>query len=411
MKHILLVDDDPLVLASLTTALECRKDVWSVRLAVGPASALEAIAEQTFDAIVCDLQMPRRNGGAVLQAARSTQPGAIRMIMAGPEEMAASVLAMHVAHQFLTKPCPAPLLIQSLERAFRVQDQLGHGDLAPLVCGVTALPSPPRTFQMLSSAMANPEVDLDCVVRLIGAEIAIGTKVLQLANSPVFGLARKVGSLKDAVAYLGLRTLRQLVLGAEVFGGFETARPTCEFDLVEEQDHGVAIARIASEVVAPDERLAEAAFSAALLHDIGAFVLAAQRPETFCRTLAVIDARRRGVRITEEERHLLDLHARVGGYLIGVWGLPDAVVDAVLHHHHPSHAPGPAGLGLPGIVHVADCLFHALAAAGPEQGQCIVERLIDREWLAAAGCADRIEEWLARAAALDVVPRADPTAA
>lgn len=410
MKHILLVDDDPLVLASLTTALECRKDVWSVRLAVGPAAALEAIATHTFDAIVCDLQMPRRNGGAVLQAARSTQPGAIRMIMAGPEEMAASVLAMHVAHQFLTKPCPAPLLIQSLERAFRVQDQLGHGDLAPLVCGVTALPSPPRTFQMLSSAMANPEVDLDSVVRLIGAEIAIGTKLLQLANSPVFGLARKVGSLKDAVAYLGLRTLRQLVLGAEVFGGFETVRLTCEFDLAEEQNHGVAIARIASEVVAP-EPLAEAAFAAALLHDVGEFVLATQRPDTFCHALAVIEARRRGQRIAEEERHLLDLHARVGGYLVGVWGLPDAVVDAVLHHHQPSRAPGPVGLGLPGIVHVADCLFHALAGAGTKDGQRIVERMIDREWLTAAGCADRIEEWLARAAALDVVPRADPTAA
>lgn len=410
MKHILLVDDDPLVLASLTTALECRKGDWSVRLAVGPAAALEAIAEQTFDAIVCDLQMPRRNGGAVLQAARCSQPGAIRMIMAGAGEMAASVLAMHVAHQFLTKPCPAPLLIQSLERAFRVQELLGRGDLAPLVCGVTALPSPPRTFQMLSSAMANPEVDLDAVVRLIGAEMAIGIKVLQLANSPVFGLQRKVSSLKDAVAYLGLRTLRQLVLGAEVFGGFETVRLTCDFDLAEEQNHGVAIARIASEVVAPDESLAEAAFAAALLHDVGEFVLAAQRPETFCQALAVIEARRRGQRIAEEERHLLDLHARVGGYLVGVWGLPDAVVDAVLYHHQPSRAPGPVGLNLPGIVHVADCLFHALQAAGPTEAQRIVERMIDREWLAAAGCADRIDDWLTRAAALGVVPRADLTA-
>lgn len=398
-QRILLVDDDARALEALATSLAFPDSGWELQLAHGAEAALDAISRQRFAAVVCDLQMPRKNGAAVLDAVRHTQPDAIRVILAGPTEITASVLAMHVAHQFVGKPCPPALLREQLARALRFHAELGAGQLREVVCGVTTLPSPPRVFQVLTSALADPDTDIADVVQILRAEIGLCTKVLQLANSSVFGLPRPLADIKQAVTYLGLRTLKHLVLGAEVYGGIESLRLAREFDLGEEQAHAMAIARLAAEVIAPDPQQADLAFTAAMLHDIGELVLAGHMPDVYRRTKAVVAACRRGEPLSPPDRELLDLHARAGGYLAGVWGLPEPVVEAVLHHHRPSQA-APHLQFLAGIVHAADCLCHALAEDGDERRAAAFARLVDRDWLSAAGLTDRIVDWIERAGAL-----------
>lgn len=399
MKRILFVDDDPRSLVSLQLMLQPEQAKWDIRVASGGEAALTMLAGTAFDAVVCDLVMPRVDGAAVLEAARRLQPGAIRMILADAADVVTSARAMHVAHQFLGKPCTGAVLLTALRRAFRVQDELGDPELQPIVCGLTALPSPPRVFQVLTSAMANPDIDMDVVVHNVRAEVSLSAKVLQLVNSSCFGLGRQLADLRQAVAYLGLRTLKQVVLGAEVFGGIETARLASECDLEDEQEHAIMIARIAAEIVAPDPLLADAAFSAALLHDIGELVLAGHMPETYRRTKDAVRAQRCGAPRTPDDARLLDLHARIGGYLAGVWGLPDAVVQAVRYHHQPSRMPY-QGLHLAGIVHAADCLHHFLRTGGDEERLQVLHRMLDHGWLQAAGCADRLDTWCERTLAL-----------
>jgi HD-like signal output (HDOD) protein/ActR/RegA family two-component response regulator len=399
MNRILIVDDEPRNLVALQLMLASKRSEWDIRVAAGGEAALVALDGATFDAVVCDLLMPRMDGTAVLEAVRRQQPGAIRIILSDAADIAASARAMHIAHQFLAKPCTSGVLTEALSRAFRVQRQLGAADLHELVCGVTALPSPPRVFQTLTAAMANAEVDMAVVVQTVSQEVGLSAKVLQLVNSSCFGLGRQLVDLREAVTYLGLRTLKQLVLGAEVFGGAETARLATECNLLEEQEHAVTIARIAAEIVTPEAQFTDAAFTAALLHDVGELVLAGHLPDAYRRTKAAVRTRRSGGTATPGDIRLLDLHARVGGYLAGVWGLPDVVVDAILHHHQPARCTA-EGLHLAGIVHVADCLHEFLRTGGEQEAKLVFERLLDREWLEAAGCADRIDDWCERTLAL-----------
>ncbi len=400
MKRILCVDDEPRQLVAIQLLLDGKRSEWDVRVARGGEAALVALAGTQFDAVVADLQMPRMDGAALLTAVRRLQPGAIRIILADSADVAASATAMHVAHQFLPKQCDKEILVGALLRAMRVQQQLGTKDLQPIVCGIAALPSPPRVFQMLSAALANPEVDMAIVADTVREEAALGAKVLQLVNSSCFGLRRQLADLRQAVTFLGMRTLKQLVLGAEVFGGKDTARLANGCDLDAAQERAVTIARIAAEIVATDKATAETAFAAALLHDIGELVLAGHLPDAYARTQAVVQARRDGATLSPDDETVLDLHARVGAYLAGVWGLPDPVVDAIHHHHRPARLAG-GELHLAGIVHVADGLHHFLHAGGDEQQQRqVLDRMLDREWLASIGCADRIDGWCERTSAL-----------
>lgn len=396
MKRILFIDDEPRLLVAVQLMLEDQRGVWDVRVARGGEAGLVALAGASFDAVVCDLQMPRMDGISVLAAVRRQQPAALRLILADAKDVAGSVSAMHVAHQFLPKPCPKEVLVAALTRALSVQEQLGSAQLQPIVCGRAALPSPPRVFQMLSAALADPEVDLNIVADTVREEPALSAKVLQMVNSSCFGLGRPLANVREAVTFLGLRTLKQLVLGAEVYGGAETARLATGCNLEAEQERAVTIARIAAEIVAPDPTVGELAFTAALLHDVGELVLAGHLPDDYARTKAVIRARRAGESPAPGDAAQLDLHARVGAYLAGIWGLPEPVVQGVWHHHEPGRL-GSDSLHVAGIVHVADALYHVLRTGSDEQEQArVLERMLDREWLAAAGHGDHLEAWCER---------------
>jgi HD-like signal output (HDOD) protein len=56
--------------------------------------------------------------------------------------------------------------------------------------------------------------------------------------------------------------------------------------------------------------------------------------------------------------------AEVGAYLLGIWGLPSPVVEAVAHHHHPERVPQDS-LDAVGIVYISNILAHQVADRAP----------------------------------------------
>jgi HD-like signal output (HDOD) protein len=98
-----------------------------------------------------------------------------------------------------------------------------------------------------------------------------------------------------------------------------------------------------------------------LVHDIGRLVLALAVPDRFAALVA--HERDTGREDVAHERACIGVsHAEVGGYLLGVWGLPLSIVEAVVHHHEPGLFGGVDRESL-ALVHVA-CAF--TAAGGPD---------------------------------------------
>jgi HD-like signal output (HDOD) protein len=198
-------------------------------------------------------------------------------------------------------------------------------------------------------------------------------KVLQLVNSSFLGLGRRISSMRQSVSYLGATTLRRLIHSPEVFRTFGNASEVHGFSLDGLRNHSLVTARLAQHIVesSPEARaqsattdscgqsaerstLAEDAFAAGMLHDVGLLVLAAHEPERLA--LALDHAKRNGGPISVAETTFFGAtHAETGACLLGLWGLPCSVVQAVANHHHPTRAPNANSI-LVDAVHIANVL-------------------------------------------------------
>ncbi|MGE3525668.1 MAG: HDOD domain-containing protein [Gemmatimonadales bacterium] len=203
--------------------------------------------------------------------------------------------------------------------------------------------------------MRRPNCTVQEVTDFVMQDDAIAAKVLQVVNSAYFGLAQPVTGLHDAVAYLGLNTLRTLVLSVEAFRLFGRNDMCPGFDPAAHHGHVLLTARIATQLMDTMEDR-EDALTGALLHDIGKLLLASRLPARYSSVMARLKTRPVPSERAELEEGLPG-HAAVGAHLLSLWGLPAKVVDMVAHHHDTAYLRS-GGWGPAVAVHVADVLVH-----------------------------------------------------
>jgi HD-like signal output (HDOD) protein len=261
--------------------------------------------------------------------------------------------------------------------------------LRRVVGAIGKLPTLPRTSALLVQSLQNPDVQMDEIAAIVERDVGITAKILQLVNSAFFCLPNYVTSVRMAVSYLGLDTLKQLVLSVELFRTLQPSQEVAGFSLEHLQEHSQLAARIAAKLPAPEPVVA-AGVVAAALHDTGKLVLAARLPHEF--QLALQTAREQEVPLhVIEKSQLGTTHAEIGGYLLGLWGLPDSIVDAVCRHHCPVAAEDARGLDVLAITHVADVL--ASEAGRDPTDDTAAGGLLDIAYLAALGLDARLPAW------------------
>jgi HD-like signal output (HDOD) protein/ActR/RegA family two-component response regulator len=390
--RVLFVDDDACILGGLADSLRRRPSGWEARFALGGEAALDVISTQRFDVVVSDLSMPRVDGIGVLSRAREVQPDAARIILSGGAERGAALAAARVAHRYIAKPFREEDVRAAVERAWRLRSLLREEGWRRAAGGVMALPSCPRIYTELSELMADPDATAADAAEILERDVAMTGKVLQLVNSAFFALGRRIARVSEAVHYLGLNTLRAVVLHAGAFEAFAPVRPVEGFDIAELQRRSYLAARIAHGV-APDRATREDAFTASMLHGVGVLVLAQSDPYELGELIAA--ARERSMPLhTVEYEWRGSSHAELGAYVLGMWGLPDSIVEGVAHQYRAERLVAPA-LDIPLVVHIASVLAAELV---PGAVVASAGRL-DETTLAAAGHGESVAAWRALAAA------------
>lgn len=209
----------------------------------------------------------------------------------------------------------------------------------------------PSTYLEINRLIDRPGSTVADIARVAEADIGLAARILKIVNSPYYGFPSSIDSIPRAIAIIGTRDLRDLVLTTTTIDIFSKMKS--------KQDHIYAVWRhclycainarlLAIELHQPN---AECFFVAGLMHDIGRLILFQALPET--SHLAIKEARSTGGNLTDIELNLLGFtHCEIGSRLAELWNLPENVRDVIAFHHDPNrsrHFPLQTA-----IAHIAD---------------------------------------------------------
>jgi HD-like signal output (HDOD) protein/GGDEF domain-containing protein len=225
-----------------------------------------------------------------------------------------------------------------------------------LVARAQRLYSLPVVAMKVLELAANPQVDTYALKHCIENDPALTGKILRTVNSSLFGLSHEVSDLNQALALLGTKPLKLLVLGFSL--------PSDLFSGVAVEVLGRYWRRTLTKAVAGRE-ISEAvwrqpgddAFIAALLQDIGMLLLIQEVGPAYVKLLE--SACPAGRELAALENQLLGFdHTVLSARLLGHWGLPEALVEAVAWSPQSSHRPPTPAL--PQIVYLAELVARLL---------------------------------------------------
>lgn len=386
--RVMFVDDEPQVLRGITRMLECADVDWEIETAGGGAEALEMLESDPVDVLVSDMMMPGMDGSQLLEQVADRYPSVVRIILSGQATKESVFRAVKPMHQYLAKPCEADLLLDTISRACMLRETLNKVKSHDLLQGDLKLPSLPSLYQEIVAEMESEHGSVARVGEIISKDVAMTAKILQIANSALFGARATITSPAQAATRLGLDTLKALVLSVQVFQSFDVASIP-GFNLEQLQHHCLAVGQLARNIAQAadlDSDAANEAFTAGLLHDTGKLVLAANQPDTFAKVLQAAKSRPDQVRSIEQE--LIGLgHDEIGGYLLALWGIPQGIVEAVAFHHHIEDF-GESKLSIPFVVYLANSLVQRSQGSLSDEKYQTMRELAEK-----VGVADQLDAW------------------
>ncbi|HTB88586.1 MAG TPA: response regulator [Steroidobacteraceae bacterium] len=383
--RIVFVDDELNILQAMGRSFHGMRNEWNMEFLSSGAAALQSLAKAPADVIVSDMRMPGMDGWQLLAEVKRLYPQTVRLVLSGQADPSSVMRAVGTAQLYLAKPCESGALKAAIVQTQMLRQLLSSDRLALLVGEVGMLPSAPTAFQEILVCMQNPAASLTDAAQIIGRDVAMTANIMKLVNSAFFGSRRPITTIDRAVAYLGMDTLGALVLGHSVFQS-GVATGIDGFSLEQLWQHTEQTAA-AARAIALSENLslakADEAFLAGVLHDVGKVVFATKAAALPNDTMDVV---------TQMETH----HAVVGAYLLGLWGFPNSIVEAVAFHHTPDRA-SEKGFGLSGIVHVADRLVHLRS----EHREASIDTGLQPGYLESLGLEHCLPKWSAALQSLD----------
>lgn len=260
--------------------------------------------------------------------------------------------------------------------------------------------------ETLSLAQQPPEqVEIKTLVDLAERDPILCAKILRLANSPYFGLARKVSGLRHAVTLLGVDEVLS-VLNYNVMMQLVEKLPSVEsFPLAQFWKHSWACGlatRMLCRLSDLRQQLPGELYLSGLLHDFGKLLLASHFPRQFESAIRLAHTKEMPLHQAEMEIFGTD-HSVVGASVLESWNLPRSILDAIACHHAPENAPeehremaaateyGNVIANLSGIGYSGNLLGYNLAeswfgrekrgpAASPEVEQQIIQEALEEIW-------------------------------
>jgi putative nucleotidyltransferase with HDIG domain len=337
MRKILFVDNDRKEIDKLKKQLYSMRLVWEMVFVGSGKEALELMESTSFCVIVSDMHMAEMDGVELFDMVMKIYPGTIRIMHSGNSNSEMAKDSVRCTHQFLLKPCSPDTIKYAVERACKLQDLTKNEKLNQTVAGIKNLPSLPELYDLITKEMQSPDPSLAKVGSLISQDISLSAKILQLVNSAFFSLPWKIIDPKQATIYLGSEIVKAIVLTNHIFSSISDEAETLGFNISQMWNHSMMVGAVSGEIARSeqaDKDEVEEAIIAGVLHDIGKLILL-KIPNRYKEVMSFVEYT--GSEFIDAEYAVMKTsHAELGAYLLGLWGIPDSVVEIVAFHHEPS---------------------------------------------------------------------------
>ena len=387
--RVLFVLDKKPASETLVSALKETNPEWTVETAESGKAAIAALKESRYEVVFSDLALADQNGVDFLNQVWRDHPRAVRFLFASEADWTSVVNAVLGTHQVVHKEAEPEKIRELIDRVLSVDNLIQNQTLKELVSRMRTFPSLPSSYFEVMKELGSPDASADRVGELIAKDLAMTTKMIQMVNSAFFGMQRQITDPTEAVMVLGMETVRSLVLSIQAFSQFDKVKPIY-FSIDKVWKHSMAVAKIAREIVmfeTKDPNMANEAYTAGLLHDVGKLILATNLDDQYSGALKL--AKSKSIPAWEVEHEVFSAsHAEVGGYLLSHWGLPVAIVEATALHHNPGNSPSTEFTPLT-AVHVAN----VLESENLKEPNGFVQPVIDEAYLERIGMGMRLDIW------------------
>ncbi len=196
---------------------------------------------------------------------------------------------------------------------------------------LVSFPSPPGVATHIIELARDPDIEMGQVAKALSMDSALSTKILRIANSPLYAQRRKSENLRQALVLLGLNAALTLALSFSLVKSLRVSKPNgISFPFYWRR---ALLAATAARALADAMRhpMAEEIFLAALLQDVGILALDKTMPDLYRGGEAL---QRDHMKLAELERKRLQTdHAEIGGWLMQTWNLPERLHLAISRSH------------------------------------------------------------------------------
>jgi len=333
LKRILFVDDESQILRSITRLfMDTEHEVIT---AESGEEALKILENEKVDVIVSDMNMPKMTGYELLSQVKRRFPNIVRIILSGfsDERIVFNALQKNIAKLYIIKPWENEVLINTIEKVFEIETVLRNNEnILKLVKNTGELPTIKTSYQRIINAIENDE-EIYKIVDAIEYDNAIVTKLLHIVNSSYYGV--KTGSIKRAVAYLGIDNIKNIVTTSAFIDSLSTnSKDNKKIEGL--WDRAFISNRIISIIYNEflNKKIPETEMNAGLLSNVGILFMIHSFRDKYMEILEEVQIKHSSI-IEHENKAFGTNHQEIGGYLLQWWDIPLPIVEAALYHHNP----------------------------------------------------------------------------
>ena len=234
----------------------------------------------------------------------------------------------------------------------------------------------PTVYTQLMEVMANSRSSINDAAMVIASDQVAATKILKVANSPLFGLSSRVDSINKAIFLLGFNEVKNIIIATSIMDMFDMKNSNAYFNPVDFWKYSIG-GGITSRYFAKETGITnvDSFFLSGIIHAIGKLFLYQSFPQEFLLALEIAHDNRLNLR--DAEREIFGTtHTVVGELLAERWKLPNTISNAI--RYYPTGLVNQVPDILVSIVHLATIVSKALNFGN--SGESLIDKPSNHIW-------------------------------